>query len=191
MTDTNDNVGSAAVGIVNSGLRDRNQTERKINEPVQAHRNFTRIVIQSRNEFVGNKAVFKGGELATLLKDNLASLGGVTLHKITISIIGRELDSEIAVCLASNGDGITCYSDIIYAANSQMLSINASNKAIRTMLDVQLPSGVGTQLVPCDPFHPAIHFFVGTTAKFTGQVVIRFEISCDKLTLMAEDNLFR
>lgn len=189
---------SKQVGTTNDGEQmvrvlptDSNTVQLPSSQPLSIRRNFSGITISSHTDWDGTQdTTIKGGELATLLKLALVGFKGVDLESLRMFVTCSKAGGSIAFCLCTAAEGILDYKDVYRSVNSKVLGFNVASINQRMEVELQMPTGLGQQLVPCDPVHPAINMYVATKGKFAGTLSIYYKIACDVVMIKLEDNCF-
>jgi len=170
---------------------DSNTVQMPSTQSMRVKRAYEGITFISHSYWDGSKEeTTKGGELATLLKKPLTGLKGATLEGFRIFVNSEKANSSIAICFTSASEPLTTFKDVYRSINSKVLGFNAASVHQRMELETTMPTGLGMQLVPCDPAHPATHMYVSTSGKFKGTLSVYFKVAVDTVVLQMDDDLF-
>jgi len=159
---------------------------------VLADRKYKDVLLMYTEKFDGTEgdAVY-GGELATLLKDGLVGFKGVNLTGVVMKIRSSKPKGSIAISFTTAIEPAGNFDDVEDAINSDSFTFTTQSQGVRFDVRPTMPTGLGTQLVPCDPAHPNVHMNVAVQNGFTGKLQVFFTISCDVIVIPLQSFLVR
>jgi len=141
-------------------------------------------VITMIDRFEAAKDKHKCGELATLLKPALIGFKGVDLVKVEFRIRGLTSKGQIAIAFTSATEPLADFDEVDTAINSHSFYTNNINVGVKYLVEPTFPAGLGMQIVPADPAHPAMHMAISTRG-FSGTLQSYFTVRSDTRILDA------